>query len=71
MSAIDRIKDKSLPDITISYAKVEDKIISDHEYSLKFTRIDGVTWLYHVCTTRIYRYLGDDTYDEVLQRWLE
>jgi len=78
MSVLPKISERSLPDITIKYNKVSgadmyysDGLAATYEYVLTLTRVDKVSWAYYVSDKSFVRRMGDDTYDDVIRRWIE
>jgi hypothetical protein len=77
MSVLSKISDRFLADITINYQKVSgadmyysDGIAAKYEYVVTLTRTDQVSWKFYVSDKLFIRRFGDDTYDDVIGRWL-
>ncbi len=77
MSVIPRLTDRFLADITISYNKVtgtdiyySDGLAAQYECVLILVRTDKIRWTYYVADKLFIRRSGDDTYDDVIRRWL-
>jgi len=77
MSIVAKITNRFLSDIAIEYNKVSgtdiyysDGLAAEYEGVLILTRVDGVRWSYYVADKLFIRRSGDDTYDDVIRRWL-
>lgn len=77
MSVIPKITNHFLADITISHNKVSgadiyysDGLAAQYECVLILVRTDGIRWTYYVADKLFIRRSGDDTYDDVIRRWL-
>lgn len=77
MSVIPKISERFLSDIAISWNKISgsdmyysDGLAAQYECVLVLTRTDGVQWRYYISDKLFIRRSGDDTYDDVIKRWL-